>query len=145
MSIEYIKNLDQTIAIIIRATYSAEGIRFLTAEQFSQQLAYMKRPVGHKITPHVHNPVRRDVVYTQEVLFIRSGKLRVDFYTESRFYLESTTLSAGDVLMLVAGGHGFEMLEDTEIIEVKQGPYCGEGDKLQFEPASGPAASGGEG
>ena len=131
--IEYIKNLDQTIAIIIRAEYRSEGIEFFTADIFSQQLAYMNRPEGYVIPPHVHNPVKRDVVWTQEVLFIRSGRLRVDFYTDGRHYLESRELQTGDVIMLVAGGHGFEMLEPTEMIEVKQGPYSGQQDKTRFE------------
>jgi mannose-6-phosphate isomerase-like protein (cupin superfamily) len=134
--VETIRNLDQTIAIIIRAEYRAEGIQFFTSDIFSQQLAYMNRPSGYVIPPHVHNPVERDVVWTQEVLFVRSGKMRVDFYTDGRHYLESRTLSTGDVVMLVAGGHGFEMLEPTEMIEVKQGPYSGEKDKTRFEPVS---------
>lgn len=131
-----IKNLDQTIAIIIPAEYRADGIQFFTSDSFSQQLAYMNRPTGYVIPPHVHNPVQRDVVWTQEVLFIRSGRMRVDFYTDGRHYLESRIVKTGDVVMLVAGGHGFEMLEPTEIIEVKQGPYFGDQDKTRFEPVS---------
>ena len=134
MSVEYVRHLDQTIAIIIRATYSSEGIKFFTADIFSQQLAYMNRPAGHVVKPHVHNPVKRSVVWTQEVLFVRSGRVRADFFTDARHYLESRILNTGDVIMLVAGGHGFEMLEATEMIEVKQGPYCGDNDKTQFEP-----------
>ena len=133
---ETIRNLDQTIAIIIPAEYRAEGIQFFTSDVFSQQLAYMNRPTGSVIPPHVHNPVQRDEVWTQEVLFIRSGRMRVDFYTDGRHYLESRIVKTGDVVMLVAGGHGFEMLEPTEIIEVKQGPYSGDQDKTRFEPIS---------
>src|SRR5690606_39951660 len=94
----------------------------------------MNRPTGYVIPPHVHNPVRREVQYTKEVLLIRSGRVRVYFYSEAREYLQSIELSAGDVILLAFGGHGFEMLEPTEIIEVKQGPYCGEQDKSRFEP-----------
>jgi hypothetical protein len=136
MSVETIKNMDQTIGIIIRANHRSDGIEFFTPDVFSQQLAYMNRPQGYAIPPHVHNPVKRDVVWTQEVLFIRSGKVRVDFYTDGRHYLESRIVSAGDVILLAAGGHGFEMLEPTEMIEVKQGPYCGDLDKTRFEPLS---------
>jgi mannose-6-phosphate isomerase-like protein (cupin superfamily) len=93
----------------------------------------MNRPAGHVIPPHVHNPVRREVHYTNEVLLIRAGRVRVDFYDESRVYLESTILETGDVVLLAEGGHGFEMLEPTEMIEVKQGPYAGEQDKSRFE------------
>ena len=134
MLIEKIKNLDQTLAIIIPMEYRSDGIEFYTADSFSQQLAYMNRPTGYVIDPHVHNPVKRDVLWTQEVLFIRSGRMRVDFYTDGRHYLESRIVKTGDVVMLVAGGHGFEMLEPTEIIEVKQGPYSGDQDKTRFEP-----------
>jgi mannose-6-phosphate isomerase-like protein (cupin superfamily) len=71
---------------------------------------------------------------TQEVLFIKSGKVRVDFYSNEQVYLESRILNQGDVILLSDGGHGFKMLEPSEIIEVKQGPYCGEQDKVRFEP-----------
>ncbi|TWT72962.1 cupin domain-containing protein [Allorhodopirellula solitaria] len=132
--IETIKHIDQTIGIIIRSGYHNDGIEFFTPSMFSQQLGYMNRPAGYQIDPHVHNPVERAVVWTQEVLFIKSGKVRVDFFTDGRHYLESRVVSTGDVLLLAAGGHGFEMLEPTEMIEVKQGPYCGDQDKTRFEP-----------
>ena len=132
--IETIKHIDQTIGIIIRSTFHKDGIEFFTPDVFSQQLGYMNRPAGYTIEPHVHNPVERAVVWTQEVLFIKSGKVRVDFFTDGRHYLESRVVSTGDVILLAAGGHGFEMLEPTEMIEVKQGPYCGDQDKTRFEP-----------
>ena len=72
------------LAIIIKQNYSSEGISFFTPGDFSQQLGYMNRPAGYKIKPHIHNPVLREVVYTQEVLFIKSGKVRVDFYDERK-------------------------------------------------------------
>jgi mannose-6-phosphate isomerase-like protein (cupin superfamily) len=121
-------------AIIIRVNFSSPGIHFFTPGEFSQQLGYMKRPEGYVIDPHVHNPVVREVLWTQEVLFIKSGKVRVDFYDGERTYLESRILYPGDVILLASGGHGFEMLEESEIIEVKQGPYCGDQDKTRFEP-----------
>jgi mannose-6-phosphate isomerase-like protein (cupin superfamily) len=98
----------------------------------------MKHPSGYQIPPHVHNKVIRDVQSTQEVLFVKSGKLRVDFYTEDQNYLESSTLNTGDVILLASGGHGFEILEEAEIIEVKQGPYSGDHDKTRFKPISIP-------
>jgi hypothetical protein len=133
-TIEFVRHLDQTIGIIIRAQHRAEGIEFYTPNIFSQQLAYMNRPQGYAIHPHVHNPVKRDVIWTQEVLLIRSGKIRVDFFTDGKHYLESRILEKGDVILLAAGGHGFEMLEPTEMIEIKQGPYCGDQDKTRFDP-----------
>lgn len=133
-SIENIAYGGRCLAILLRASYASDGIKFFTPDDFSQQLAYMNRPAGYVIQPHVHNPVKREVSFTKEVLFIRSGRVRVDFYDDEKNYLESRILNTGDVLLLAFGGHGFEMLEDSEIIEVKQGPYAGEADKTRFPP-----------
>jgi len=132
--IETIKHNDQLFAIIISSRFSEPGIHFFTENQLSQQLAYMKHPAGKLIDPHVHNPVPREVHYTQEVLFIKSGKVKVDFYSDEQEYIESRILETGDTILLATGGHGFEMLEESEMIEVKQGPYAGDGDKTRFVP-----------
>lgn len=134
--IEKIIHRDIVLAMILRSNFHAEGIHFFTPNDFSQQLAYMNRPKGYIIAPHVHNPVDRTVQFTKEVLFIKSGIVRVDFYDENQIYIESRILSSGDVVLLSYGGHGFEMLEPSEIIEVKQGPYVGEEDKTRFIPIS---------
>lgn len=119
-------------AIILRSSFHEPGIHFFTPDDFSQQLGHMRHPTGHVIEPHVHNPVPRAVHFTHEVLFLRRGRLRVDFYTEAGAYLESRELGAGDVILLAAGGHGFEVIEEIEMVEVKQGPYAGEADKTRF-------------
>lgn len=134
--IESVNFGDITLAVILCADYHAEGIQFFTPNDFSQQLGYMNRPQGYVIPPHVHNPVAREVQFTKEVLIIRSGKVRVDFYDDDQNYLESRILNQGDIVLLAFGGHGFEMLEASEIVEVKQGPYAGEGDKTRFSPIS---------
>lgn len=131
--IEYIDYEDKLVSIIIRAQFEKDGIEFLSPDDFSQQLAYMKRPKNYVIPPHVHNPVTREVEFTQEVLFIKNGRVRVDFYDDDKNYLESRILNRGDVILLAHGGHGFEMLEESEIIEVKQGPYAGDADKTRFQ------------
>ena len=131
--VEKIFNAGNLQAIILRTSFQRDGIEFFTPNDFSQQLAYMKRPTGYQIQPHVHNPVAREVMYTKEVLIVRSGVVRVDFYTDSKEYYESAVLNAGDVILLAYGGHGFEILQEAEIIEVKQGPYAGESDKTRFE------------
>ena len=130
--IESITYHNQLLALIVGHKFEETGIHFFTPNELSQQLAYMHHPTGKVIQPHVHNPVTREVKYTQEVLFIKQGKLRVDFYNEQQQYLESRILEAGDVILLVRGGHGFEVLEEIEMIEVKQGPYVGEHDKSRF-------------
>jgi len=132
--IENVIHNNKLLSVIIRANHKMEGIEFFTPNDFSQQLAYMNRKKTYVIPPHVHNPVQRDVHFTQEVLVIRSGKVRVDYYDDDKNYLESKVLNHGDVVLLAYGGHGFEMLEDCEIIEIKQGPYAGEMDKIRFEP-----------
>jgi hypothetical protein len=138
--IDRIIHSDRQLAIILRADYHAEGIQFFTPDDFSQQLGYMNRPRGYVIPPHVHNPVAREVQFTKEVLIIRSGKVRVDFYDDDQNYLESRILNQGDIVLLAFGGHGFEMLESSEIVEVKQGPYAGEGDKTRFTGINAAAA-----
>ncbi len=130
--VEYIKHNDKILSIIIRTHFQKNGIEFFTPDSFSQQLAYMKRDADYLIDPHIHNIVKRDIDTTQEVLFIKSGKVRVDFYDNEKSYLESRVLNQGDVILLADGGHGFKMIEDSEIIEVKQGPYAGEMDKERF-------------
>jgi hypothetical protein len=131
--IENINYQGKLLACILRTNYHAEGIQFFTPNDFSQQLGYMNRPQGYVIPPHVHNPVSREINFTKEVIFIKSGKIRVDFYSDEQKYLESRILNKGDVMLLAFGGHGFEMIESSEIIEVKQGPYAGEADKTRFE------------
>ena len=125
---------NNTLAIVVRNSYDKEGITFVTPDEYSQQLAYMHHPKGHVIMPHIHNMVKREIFYTKEVLIIRSGKVRCDFYSDDKEYIRSAVVETGDVLLLVSGGHGFECLEETRMFEVKQGPYAGENDKTRFEP-----------
>jgi len=132
--VEYIYSEKKVLlGIIIRSSYHKEGIEFFTDDTSSQQLGYMNRAEGYSIPPHRHNLVPREVHYTQEVLLIKSGKVRVDFYNDDQTYIESRILVKGDVILLADGGHGFKMLESSEMIEVKQGPYCGEEDKVRFK------------
>ena len=132
--IDEIKHEDRILAMIIRANYSEDGIKFFTPDDFPQQLGYMKHPKGHKIIPHLHNKLKREIFYTFEVLYIKSGKVRVNFYDDNKNYLKNDTLYGGDVILLAYGVHGFEILENSEIIEIKQGPYAGNDDKTRFKP-----------
>ena len=134
--LERICHKDKLLSIIIRTSFQKDGIEFFTPDDLSQQLAYMKRPKNYFISPHVHNEVTREVTLTNEVLFVKSGKIQIDFYDDKKKYLESRLLNAGDVILLAYGGHGLTMLEESEIIEVKQGPYAGDADKTHFEGVS---------
>jgi hypothetical protein len=108
-------------------------VSFYSEPHFSQQLGFISHPAGHTVQPHVHNPVPREVVYTQETLFVRQGRIRVDLYRTDRTPLCSRVLTDGDVILLATGGHGLEVLDDSSIVEVKQGPYAGFDDKIRFE------------
>jgi hypothetical protein len=133
--IEVVYDVDKTIPLchIIRAAYSPLGTTFFTPGEYSQQLGIIKYPKGGSIKPHYHNKVTREVHYTQEVLVIRSGKVKVNLFDHQLAYISSVVLAKGDVILLASGGHGFEMLEDCEMLEVKQGPYNGvEADKTHF-------------
>lgn len=123
------------LAIIVRDGPMQPGISFLTEDAYSQQLALMSHRAGHRIDAHVHCPVCREVTITQEVLVIRKGGLRIDFYAadQAAAYIGSVALGAGDLVLLIAGGHGFEVTEDLEMIEIKQGPYVGPADKRRFD------------
>lgn len=132
--IEIVKNGELTLAYILRHTYDEPGVQFFTPADYPQQLGYMHHPAGKVITPHKHNACERSSSLVQEVLFIRRGRLRVDFYDLDCAYLESRILQPGDVILLSSGGHGFEALEELEMVEVKQGPYKGEQEKTRFDP-----------
>jgi hypothetical protein len=125
---------DELLALVIRREFRSSGIEFFTPDTFSQQIGYMNRPDNYVIAPHTHNSVTRTIEWTQEVLLIKSGKVRVDIYASDRTYIESYVLDAGDVILLAHGGHGLFILEQAEIIEVKQGPYAGDADKTRFDP-----------
>ena len=130
--VKIIKDEQEILAIIIKRNFKSEGVKFFTPDDFSQQLAHMSHKKGKKIRPHVHNAINREVHFTQEALFVKKGKIKVDIYSGKRVYLSSHMLESGDVILLASGGHGFEVIEDLEMIEVKQGPYAGDQDKAHF-------------
>ena len=119
-------------ALIISNSFNKDGITFFTKDESSQQLAFMKHPKDKVIEPHFHNPIKRIINDTQEVLYIKKGILKVDFYDNNKNVLGSEFLNEGDFIMLIQGGHGFSVVEDLEMIEIKQGPYLGDNDKVRF-------------
>ena len=131
--IETISHGLEPIALIIRAGYDQPGIQFFTPANFSQQVASMRHPAGHKVAAHVHNLQLRQVLYTQEVLFLKRGQVKVNLYSSGREFIGSRIIGAGDLILLCGGGHSLEMLEESSMIEVKQGPYAGDADKTRFD------------
>ena len=130
--IEHIRHKDKIIAIIIKTNFHKEGITFFTENDVPLQLGYMSHPSGHEIIPHMHNTIKRKTNETYEVLMIKKGRIRIDFFSHSQEYLESRELMTGDLILLVGAGHGIVCLEPTIIIEVKNGPYYPEKDKERF-------------
>ncbi|MBA3065273.1 hypothetical protein FP828_02145 [bacterium] len=131
---EEIKHKSKLLAIILRSNFSADKSTFFGQPEFSQQLGYIKYGKNGVIKAHCHKEVHRKIVLTQEVLFIKNGKVKINFYSEKQEFLTSRIVNKGDIAFLCSGGHGFKMLKDSEMIEVKQGPYSGhDSDKECFE------------
>ena len=131
--IEYIPSAKAPLAIIVKAHQFKAGVSFITPDEYSQQLATISHPAGTRIAAHTHRQISREILDTQEILVIRKGRLRVDFYDRQKNYLESRIVQAGDIVQLISGGHGFQVLDELEMIEIKQGPYLGDVDKERFE------------
>jgi hypothetical protein len=113
---EEIKYKDKLLAILLRADFQSNQVNFFSPADFSQQLGFLPHHKGHVIPAHFHKKVHREITMTQEVLFIRKGKVKVNFYTNQKEYITFRELYTGDVVFLCSGGHGFEILEDTEMI-----------------------------
>ena len=127
-----IKENDHIFAIVIRKDFSQPGIHFFTPGEFSQQLGMLIHPQGKSINRHRHKLVKREIQRTQEVLVVFEGKIKVDLYNDEGKMLKSVILNPGEVILLAQGGHLIEILEDTKMIEIKQGPYAGFDDKEFF-------------
>jgi len=123
---------DQRLAYIIRGEFTPEKTTFLTPSELNLQLGFVVYPAAGTITPHVHLPVERKIVGTAEVLIVKKGRCEVDFYNDERQLVSTRELREGDVILTVGGGHGFRMLEDTVLLEIKQGPYVAGADKERF-------------
>lgn len=136
--IKLIESHGKILAVLIRRGFENQGMDFFTPLGSAQQLAQVSHRKGKVIEAHIHNPVKREVVGTQEVLFIKKGKLAVDLYREDQELIESIIVQEGDVILFSEGGHGYRVLEDVELVLVKQGPYAGEVDKT-YIGAKGPS------
>lgn len=130
--IEHITNGSQLLAVIVPADYTTANVEFVTDPANCQQLGIMFHKEGDTITPHVHQSQERIIYDTQETLIIRKGKIQVNFFSDEQDFLQSRVLVSGDIILLISGGHGFEMIEDTLMVEIKQGPYICDQDKIRF-------------
>lgn len=133
---ERIEHNGKLLALIVRADYTPARTEFITPETFKQQVGFIVYDENKDIEPHIHNEMSRNLKGTSEVLILKEGQARVDFYSQEKEYAESRELFPGDVLILVAGGHGFHFHEHSIFLEIKQGPYIGPEEKERF-PSSG--------
>tara|TARA_B100000035_G_C20908096_1_gene512587 strand:- start:181 stop:615 length:435 start_codon:yes stop_codon:yes gene_type:complete len=132
--IEKIYNKKKLYGLIVRRNYQKKkGVSFFTDKNATQQFGYMNHKKNHFILPHRHNKRQSKILLTTEVIIILKGILRVDFYNDNEKYLFSKKVFANDIIMLSSGGHGFKVLKDVKMIEVKQGPYSLSKDKVKFE------------
>lgn len=130
--IEKITWQDIPLAYIIRGELIPTKTTFLTPPEFKQQVGFVVYPAGGEIQRHVHRPLERHLIGTSEVLIVRKGRCEIDIYTDDRKLVATRELRKGDIMLMVGGGHGFRMLEDTVLLEVKQGPYTGIDEKERF-------------
>lgn len=121
------------IAYVIRSTATASSTKFITPDEATFQAGFVVYPAGDEVVPHLHLPVRRELVGTSELLMVRSGRCYVDLYDADGHILTSRELGPGDAVLSLGGGHGFRMIEDTVLFELKQGPFLGGTEKVRFE------------
>ena len=130
--VEKIVSNGKPLAYIIRGELEPTQTTFLTPPEFKQQVGYIVYPAGGEIQRHLHRPLERNLVGTSEVLIVRRGRCQIDIYDDCRELVASRELRSGDITLMVGGGHGFRMQEDTVFLEVKQGPYTGIDEKERF-------------
>ena len=131
--IKEIIHKNRLYALIIKETYKdKKGISFFTKDNANQQIGFMSHPKNYKIKPHIHQKRKTKIFITSEVIILQKGKLRVDFYDTKKKYLFSVNIKKNQIIMLVYGGHGFKVLEPVKMLEIKQGPFISNKDKVKF-------------
>lgn len=121
------------LAYIIRRMVEAEHTQFPTPPELELQVGLIVYPAGGVVRPHRHAPISRTIERTCEVIVVEKGKCNVDLYNDVRELVATRELTTGDLVIIVSGGHGFRMKEDTVLLEIKQGPYFGEAEKEILE------------
>ena len=131
---EYVGSNGKTYAIVIRKDIEVENVKFFTKEHDTLQVGMHKKVKDSVFLPHLHKKISRTIDVTEEFLYIISGRVSISIYDENKKKIKEVVLDSGDSVLFTAGGHGIKILEDTRIIEVKQGPYTNvKDDKEKFE------------
>ena len=132
-SVEIISDGDEPLVYLVHAGWTPQKTEFLTPGHFGQQMGMVVRAAKERVPPHMHLPVVREVRGTTECIIVRKGSCDIDIYDTNKRLMTSRRLSTGDIALLLNGGHGFRMCEDTVLFEVKQGPYVEARDKVRFD------------
>ena len=130
--VEHIGRKGKPLSYIIRAEMAPEKTTFLTPSELNLQVGFVVYPAGGEVARHLHRPLERHIVGTSELLVVKEGRCQMDIYDDDRRLVTTRELRKGDIMLMVGGGHGFRMLEDTVLLEVKQGPYTGLDEKERF-------------
>lgn len=130
--VEVVSSEGRPLAYVIRASFTPAETTFPTPSELNLQVGYVVYPRGGEVPRHSHRPIRRSLVGTAEVVVVRAGLCELDVYDDAGALVATRELATGDVMLMVGGGHGFRMLEDTVLLEVKQGPYLGADEKERF-------------
>lgn len=126
MKIEKVMDGNSVLALVIRDADWEKGLNFVSSESDYQQVGIWGYEKGQKLEPHIHLREPREVLCTQEVVFVKDGHIRANIYSKKEEFIKSVELKKGDTIILLNGGHGYEILEDnTRVLEVKNGPYIG--------------------
>jgi mannose-6-phosphate isomerase-like protein (cupin superfamily) len=130
--LEHVKHQNDVLAIILRKGFDKEGANFFTASDDSFQFGVIQYKKDMDIRPHKHIKAKRQIDTVCEVLFVQKGRIEVNFYDDKNRKIESRILNAGDTILMKEFGHGFRLLEDSKLIEVKQGPYLGKDSDKEY-------------
>ena len=131
-NVEVISTNGKTLCYVIRAKIHPEKTTFITPPDNKQQVGFIVYPKGSVIARHSHRQLERHIIGMAEVLVVRSGHCQIEVYDDDRAMVALRDLYTNDVVLMVGGGHGFRVIEDTVLLEIKQGPYLGVDDKELF-------------
>jgi hypothetical protein len=131
-NIETILFSGQVLCVLIRSAFMPDQTTFLTPPEYKQQVGYVVYPQNGEVARHVHVPLERHLIGTSEVILVKKGACLLDVYNDAHELVATRELKTGDLMLMVGGGHGFRMQEETVLLEIKQGPYTGMEEKERF-------------
>jgi mannose-6-phosphate isomerase-like protein (cupin superfamily) len=121
-----IRDREGTLLAFTVPAYTPPGLAAYSDEEDFVQVLSWNYEAGKRLLAHTHLPVPRTAMHTQEVLIVLEGRLRADIFDRDQQLVEQVFLEPGNVMVFLAGGHGYEIIENgTRAFEIKNGPYPG--------------------